>query len=82
MTHEEEIRLLRKEIEFLDTRWAAFKHHLRTVEVGRITAVINGLSSPHYAHFAYLMRRREQAIKRLRELQDQCEGGGKADALA
>lgn len=68
MTREEEVRRLNKELTFLDSRWKSFRHNLRTVTAGSVTAVVNGLASPHYAHFQYLERRRERVLKRLQEL--------------
>ena len=69
MTPEDEIRLLKKVIAFLDARWAAFRHNLRVIQVGRTQAVVNGIASPHYPHFRYLEKRRVKAWERLEELQ-------------
>ena len=65
---EEEIRRIRKEIAFLDARWKAFKHNLRTITLGPITAVVNGASSRDYSHVMYLDGRRERAVAKLQSL--------------
>ncbi len=69
MGKDREIHLLRKEIAFLDARWSRFQHDLRFVTVGRVTAMVNGLSSPSYSFWAYIRNRRERATDRLRELE-------------
>jgi hypothetical protein len=68
MNTADEIRLLQKEISFLDARWQAFKHNLRTLQEGRVTVVINGLASVHSSHMMYLLKRRERAVERLATL--------------
>jgi len=65
---DDEVRRLRKELAFLEARWAAFRHHLRVIREGHIEAVVNGIASPHYAHFRYLENRRERVLRRLAEL--------------
>lgn len=68
MEASDEERLLRKEIAFLNARWETYRHNLRTVTVGRVTAVVNGMASPHYAFHMYLQGRLRRAYARLKEL--------------
>jgi hypothetical protein len=63
-----EVRLLRKELAFLDARRKSFRHDIRTVTVGRVTALVNGLASRHLPHIMYLNRRIERAYERLKVL--------------
>jgi hypothetical protein len=68
MNNTREVRLLRKEIAFLDARRKSFRHDIRTITDGRITVLVNGLASRDMSYLMYLDRRRERAYERLRML--------------
>jgi hypothetical protein len=68
LAREEEVRLLRKEIAWLETRRESFQHDIRMVRAGNITAYVNGIASRDYAHLMYLRRRLVRACDRLESL--------------
>jgi hypothetical protein len=61
------LRLLYKELAFLDTRMSTALKGIRTVTVGRTTAIVNGLSSTGFAHYLYLDARRDAVLDRIKD---------------
>lgn len=64
----EEIRLLRKEIDFISDRMVRFESELDVYRLAGSRFIVNSLARYSYSHWLYLQQRRERCFDQLREL--------------
>jgi hypothetical protein len=68
MEREDEVRLLRKEMRFIEDRWRRNTHELNEYTFNGIRVIVNGISSRDFSFKMYLDNRTDNCLDRLREI--------------